>query len=162
MSYYAVDAQSQNWRHDTTFILPANSVVHVTVYNYDGQSGLRNPFISQAQGIAGGSFLLNGKPTKAIGPDTASHIFAIPQLGVSVPIYGVPDDAKNQCANAPCWPEHRAQHHDFHLPHGQARGVSLAMLRAVRRRLHRRVGRADADGRLHGRLHQGRMRRSRS
>ena len=62
-------------------MLPANTVVHVTVYNYDGQSGLRNPFISQAQGIGGGTFRLNGKPTKAIGPDTASHIFAIPQLG---------------------------------------------------------------------------------
>ena len=102
VSYYAVDAQSGNWRHDTTYVLPANSVVTVTVYNYDGQSGLRNPFISQAQGIGGGTFTLNGRPTKAIGPDTASHIFAIPQLGVSVPIYGVPDDAKNQCANAPC------------------------------------------------------------
>lgn len=102
VSYYAVDAQSHNWRHDTTFVLPANSVVTVTVYNYDGQSGLRNPFISQAQGINGGTFTLDGKPTKAIGPDTASHIFAIPELGVSVPILGVDDDAKNQCANAPC------------------------------------------------------------
>jgi hypothetical protein len=102
VSYYAVDAQSRNWRHDTTYVLPANSVVTVTVYNYDGQSGLRNPFIAQAEGIAGGTFTLDGKPTKAIGPDTASHIFAIPQLGVLVPIYGVPDDAKNQCANAPC------------------------------------------------------------
>jgi len=102
VSYYAVDASSRNWRHDTTFVLPANSVVTVTVYNYDGQSGLRNPFLSQAQGIARGTFTLNGRPTKSIGPDTASHIFAIPELGVSVPVYGVPDDAKNQCANAPC------------------------------------------------------------
>ena len=102
VSYYAVDARSGNWRHDTTFVLPANSVVTVTVYNYDGQSGLRNPFISQAQGIPAGVFSLNGKPTKAIDPDAASHIFAIPELGVSVPIEGVADDAKNQCANAPC------------------------------------------------------------
>jgi hypothetical protein len=102
VSYYAVDANSGNWRHVTTYVLPANSVVHVTVYNYDGQSGLRNPFISQAEGIAGGEFTLDGKPTRTIDPDAASHIFAIPQLGVLVPIYGVPDDAKNQCANAPC------------------------------------------------------------
>ena len=102
VSYYAVDAHSRNWRHDTTYVLPANSVVTVTVYNYDGQSGLRNPFISQAQGIGGDTFSLDGKPTKAIGPDTASHIFAIPEMGVSVPIEGVADDAKNQCANAPC------------------------------------------------------------
>jgi hypothetical protein len=102
VSYYAVDKNDQNWRHDTTFILPANTVVHVTIYNFDGQSGLRNPFISQAQGIQGGTFQLDGKPTQAIGPDTASHIFAIPELGVSVPVYGIPDDAKNPCDNAPC------------------------------------------------------------
>jgi hypothetical protein len=102
VSYYAVDKNDQNWRHNTTFVLPAHTLVHVTIYNFDGQSGLRNPFISQAQGIVGGTFTLNGKPTKAIGPDTASHIFAIPELGVSVPVYGIPDDAKNPCDNAPC------------------------------------------------------------
>ena len=102
VSYYVVDAKSEHWRHATTFVLPANSLVHVTVYQFDGQSGLRNPFIAQATGVVGGTFQLNGKTTQAIGPDTASHIFAIPQMGVSVPLYGVPDDAKNQCANAPC------------------------------------------------------------
>jgi hypothetical protein len=102
VSYYAVDAKDQNWRHETTFVLPANTLVHVTVYQFDGQSGLRNPFISQAQGIVGGSFTLNGKPTKAIDPDAASHIFAIPELGVSVPLEGIPDSAKNPCNNAPC------------------------------------------------------------
>jgi hypothetical protein len=102
VSYYVVDAKDQNWRHETTFILPAHTLVHVTVYQFDGQSGLRNPFISQAQGIVGGTFMLNGKPTRAIDPATASHIFAIPQLGVSVPLYGIPDDAKNPCDNAPC------------------------------------------------------------
>ncbi len=102
VSYYAVDATSGNWRHDTTFIVPANTVVTVTVYNYDGQSGLRNPFVSQSEGTISGGFTLNGKPTRAIDPDAASHIFAIPQLGVFVPILGVADDAKNQCANAPC------------------------------------------------------------
>jgi hypothetical protein len=102
VSYYAVDAKDQNWRHQTTYVLPAHTLVHVTIYQFDGQSGLRNPFISQATGIVGGTFLLNGKPTKAIDPDAASHIFAIPQMGVSVPLYGIPDSAKNPCNNAPC------------------------------------------------------------
>lgn len=102
VSYYSVDAHSQNWVHATTYVVPANSLVHITVYQYDGQSGLRNEFLGQARGIVGGSFMLNGKPTQAIDPGTASHVFAIPQLGVSVPLAGVPDDAKNQCANAPC------------------------------------------------------------
>jgi hypothetical protein len=102
VSYYAVDANDQHWHHVTTYTVPANSLVHVTLYQFDGQSGLRNPFISQAQGLVGGDFTLNGKPTKAIDPDAASHIFAIPELGVSVPLYGIPDSAKNPCNNAPC------------------------------------------------------------
>src|SRR6476661_817603 len=61
VSYYAVDAKDQHWRHATTFVLPANTLVHVTVYQYDGQSGLRNPFIAQATGIIGGTFQLDGK-----------------------------------------------------------------------------------------------------
>jgi hypothetical protein len=102
VSYYLVDANSQNWRHVTTYQVPANTLVHMTVYQYDGQSGLRNPFISQSRGTGGNDFMLDGKPTQQIDPDTASHIFAIPQMGVSVPLEGVADDAKNPCDNAPC------------------------------------------------------------
>jgi hypothetical protein len=102
VSYYAVDANDRNWQHKTTFVLPAHTLVHVTVYQFDGQSGLRNAFLSQAQGVVGGTFTLNGKTTQAIDPATASHVFAIPAMGVSVPLYGVPDDAKNPCDNAPC------------------------------------------------------------
>ncbi|HTP20896.1 MAG TPA: hypothetical protein VMJ65_14915 [Solirubrobacteraceae bacterium] len=102
VSYYIVSPTSTNWQHKTTFELPAHSLVHVTVYQFDGQSGLRNPFISQATGTVGGTFQLNGKTTKAIDPDTASHVFAIPQIGLSVPLEGVADNAPNQCGNAPC------------------------------------------------------------
>ena len=101
VSYYVVDANSGNWRHDTTYVLPANTLVHVTIYNYDGASGLRNPFISQATGTQG-SITLDGKPTQTITPDDASHVFAIPSIGLSVPIKGVSDNAKNPCDNAPC------------------------------------------------------------
>ena len=76
--------------------------MHVTVYQYDGQSGLRNAFLSQAQGTVGGGIVLDGKPTQAIDPDTASHVFAIPQIGLSVPLQGIADNAKNPCSNAPC------------------------------------------------------------
>jgi len=102
VSYYSVDANSQHWKHVTTYTLPANTLVHVTIYNYDGQSGLRNEFISQSQGTVGDDFTLDGKPTQAIDPTTPSHVFAIPQIGLSVPVLGVADDAKNQCGNAPC------------------------------------------------------------
>jgi hypothetical protein len=90
------------WHRSTVWTLPANTLVHVTLYNFDGQSGLRNPFLAQARGLVGGTFGINGKPTSVIDPDAASHTFAIPQLGVIVPILGVADDAKNQCDYAPC------------------------------------------------------------
>ncbi len=108
VSYYSVEPGNANWRtawkHDTTYILPANSLIHVTIYQYDSPSGLRNGFISQGTGIGGNSFQLNGKTTQAINPTNASHVFAIPELGVSVPLEGVPATAKNPCANAPCSP----------------------------------------------------------
>jgi hypothetical protein len=102
VSFYAVNATSGDWRHDTTYVLPANSLVTVTIYEYDTQTGLRNPFISQVSGTIGRTFLLDGKPTKAIDPDTASHVFAIPQIGLSVPLMGPGNNAKNLCNNAPC------------------------------------------------------------
>jgi hypothetical protein len=45
---------------------------------------------------------IDGKPTPTLDPDLASHTFAIPDLGVSVPLKGVADNAKNQCSVAPC------------------------------------------------------------
>jgi len=108
VSYYVTDSHDANWRHTTTFKVPANTLVHVTVFQYDGDSGLRNPFLSQSQGTVGGTFQTSaatGAPMKtmsSINPDTASHVFAIPDLGVSVPLQGVDDNAKNQCGNAPC------------------------------------------------------------
>jgi len=102
VSFYGVDANSGNWQHKTTYVLPANTLVHVTIYEYDTQTGLRNPFISQVSGTVGGNFLLDGKPTQAIGPDTASHVFAVPQVGLSVPLEGPGSDAKNLCSQAPC------------------------------------------------------------
>jgi hypothetical protein len=90
------------WHRSTVWTLPAHALVHVTILNYDGKSGLRNPFLAQARGLVGGKFMLNGKPLTFINPDDASHTFAIPDLGVIVPIQGVDDNAKNQCDFAPC------------------------------------------------------------
>jgi hypothetical protein len=90
------------WHRSTVWTLPAHSLVRVTVYQFDGKSGLRNPFLAQARGIVGGTFKLNGKSMSTINPDDASHTFAIPALGVLVPLEGVADDAKNQCDDAPC------------------------------------------------------------
>ncbi len=91
------------FHRSTVWTLPANATVHVTVYNFDGRSGLRNPFLAQARGVVGGTFQIDGKaPRATINPDDASHTFAIPGMGVIVPIYGVADDAPKQCDYAPC------------------------------------------------------------
>ena len=102
VSYYAVDANSGNWRHETTYEMPANTLVRVTIYNYDSASGLRNPWFGQASGTLGSVITLDGKVTPAINPDDASHVFSVPQVGLSVPLQGIPDNAKNPCSNAPC------------------------------------------------------------
>ena len=90
------------WHRSTVWTLPANAVVHVTVYQFDGASGLRNPFLAQARGVDGNTFTVDGKTTGVIDPTLASHTFAIPALGVIVPLEGVADNAKNQCDFAPC------------------------------------------------------------
>ena len=101
VSYYAVNAGSGNWRHDTTYVLPANTLVHVTIYQYDTATGLRNPLFSQPSGTAG-SVQINGKPIQSVDPTSPGHTFAIPQIGLSVPLPGAPSSAKNLCAQAPC------------------------------------------------------------
>jgi hypothetical protein len=102
VSYYSVDANDNHWVHATTYRVPAHTLMHVTIYQFDGQSGLRNEFLGQVTGTMGGNMLVNGKPTQAIDPGTASHVFAIPALGLYVPLIGISDNAKNPCANAPC------------------------------------------------------------
>ena len=134
------------WVHSTIYTVPANSIVHVTIYQFDGASGLRNPFLSQVQGTVGGTETVDGKTVKAIDPEEASHTFAVPELGVFVPLPGVSEEAKNQCEFAPC--EGAAPPHDhLQLPHGREGPLPLAVLRPVRRGMAQRLRRADADAR---------------
>jgi hypothetical protein len=93
--------QNGKWIHSTIFKVPAHSLVHVTIYQFDSATGLRNPFLAEAQGTTSGE-TVNGKLTAAINPDDASHTFAVPQLGVFVPLPGVSATAKNPCGYGPC------------------------------------------------------------
>ena len=101
VSYLARDS-SGKWVHSTVFHVPSYSTVTVTIYQFDTATGLRNPFWGQPRGTAGGTMTVDGKTLHVLDPDLASHTFAIPDLGVSVPLEGVADDAKNQCSVAPC------------------------------------------------------------
>lgn len=87
----------------TILKVPANSVVNMQIDQEDGASGLRNPFWAQAQGIVGGMFHMTyyddqGNPQEgdfSALPDAANaaHTFAIPDLGVFVPLEGLSDAA---------------------------------------------------------------------
>jgi hypothetical protein len=90
------------WIHSTDFRVPAHSLVHVTVLQYDGDSGLRNPFLSEVQGTTGSTETIDGKTVGSIDPEEASHTFAVPELGILVPLPGVAEEAKDQCEFAPC------------------------------------------------------------
>jgi hypothetical protein len=101
VSYLVRDPQG-NWQHTTYFQLPAHSLVRVTLYQYDTGTGLRNPFYTQVRGTVGNAMTLNGKRAQTLDQADAAHTFAIPDLGVSVPLTGVDPNAKNQCTAAPC------------------------------------------------------------
>ena len=101
VSYLALDASGQ-WRRTTIYKVPAHTLVRVTIYQFDTATGLRNPFLAQVRGTVGGTATVNGKAFSVLNPDDASHTFTVPDLGISVPLPGVADDAKNQCSVAPC------------------------------------------------------------
>jgi hypothetical protein len=101
VSYLIKDAHGV-WRHSTVYTVPAHATVHVTVYQYDGASGLRNEFLARPEGVDGNVIQVDGKTVDVIDPSLASHTFAIPAMHLLVPLEAVPDNAKNQCDTAPC------------------------------------------------------------
>jgi hypothetical protein len=101
VSYLIRDAGG-TWRASTNYTVPANSTVRVTVLQYDGASGLRNPFLARPQGVVGNAIQVDGKTVEAIDPTLASHTFAIPEMHLVVPLEGVDDNAPDQCEAAPC------------------------------------------------------------
>jgi hypothetical protein len=118
VSYLVRDARG-HWVHSTDFTLPANSVVRVTIYQFDSPTGLRNAFLGQVQGTVGGTATIDGKAVNAIEPEEGSHTFAVPELGVFVPLPGISEEAKHPCEEAPCEPstsDHRTVSFSFRTP----------------------------------------------
>jgi hypothetical protein len=101
VSYLAKD-QDGHWVHTTIYKVPAHTLVTVTVYQYDTATGLRNPFLGQVRGTVGGVATYNGKVLSVLDPNDASHTFTVPDLGISVALPGVNNNAPNQCSAAPC------------------------------------------------------------
>src|SRR2546430_2106691 len=88
---------------------PARPVQRCRLYTvaYDGCTPLRNPLWSKVTGTIGNVEYLNGKPVSTLDSWAAcnvQHTFAIPGLGLSVPVAS-PTTLKennNLCATAPC------------------------------------------------------------
>ncbi len=99
-------------------MLPANSLVHVTIYQFDwGIRGCGTRSSPKPPAPWGHSSLLNGKTTRAIDPDSASHVFAIPAVGLSVPLEGRPRQRKEPVRLcAVCAVVHTHNTIAFHLP----------------------------------------------
>jgi hypothetical protein len=104
---YLAQTRDGQWVQTTTFNVPANAVVHVTVLQYDDPGELRNPFFSRVQGTIGGTETVNGQAVSSIPPSQVAHTFAVPELGLFVPLPGVTEDEdedQNACKEAPCEP----------------------------------------------------------
>jgi hypothetical protein len=99
---YLIQDSSGHWQHTTIYKVPAHTRVTVTIYQFDTATGLRNNFLGQVRGTEGSTATLDGKTFSTLNPDLASHTFTVPDLGISVPLAGVGDNAKNQCGAAPC------------------------------------------------------------
>lgn len=102
VSYLAQTPQGK-WVHSTLWDLPANTVINVTIDQYDSGSPLRNPERGLVQGVNNPT--LNGKPYHLIDATQGNgvgHTFSVPTLGINVPLPGVDGNAKNFCNAAPC------------------------------------------------------------
>jgi hypothetical protein len=116
VSYFIQDPKTKDWVHTTYFAVPENTTVNVTILGYDGCTPLRNPLWGRVTGTAGNVesvSYFNGKkyssPVNISTFDTyadcsVQHTFAIPGLGVNVPIASVTtlNENSNLCGTSPC------------------------------------------------------------
>ncbi len=116
--------------------------------------------MDQVQGTVDGTEVVNGgAPVRIINDNTDNgigHTFAIPTLGVSVPMPGIPSEATNVCTCRALRFVVRPQHDRVHDQDPGSRDLSVAMLRAVRARLAVRKRWRDVDAGVYERLPEGR------
>ncbi len=102
---YLVKDPAGRWIPSTTWRLPANTLINMTVEQYDSGSPLRNQQWGQVTGTTGNAATLNGANLTAYNSYSGNgigHTFAVPALGLSVPLVGVSSSAPNICGVAPC------------------------------------------------------------
>jgi hypothetical protein len=116
VTYFIKDPSTGQFVHTTYFKVPADTKVNVTILGYDGCTPLRNPVWGSVTGTIGGVenvSYYNGKtasPSQPVslfntwGSCAVQHTFAIPGLGLNVPIASVTtlNENKNLCGTSPC------------------------------------------------------------
>jgi hypothetical protein len=102
VSYFIKSPQTGAWVHTTLFDVPAHTRVNVTILGYDGSTPIRNPVWGRVSGTIGGVASYGGKPVTTVngwnGPYLIQHTFAIPGIGLNVPVEAGP----GTCLTGPC------------------------------------------------------------
>ncbi|HEX6451344.1 MAG TPA: hypothetical protein VF060_18000 [Trebonia sp.] len=116
VTYFIKDPKTGQFVHTTYFAVPANTKVNITVLGYDGCTPLRNPLWGRVTGVTDGVenvAFFNGKTMSASQPlstfdswadCSVQHTFAIPSLGINVPIASPTtlNENNNLCGTSPC------------------------------------------------------------
>jgi hypothetical protein len=116
VSYFIKNPATGQFEHTTYFEVPANTQVNVTILGYDGCTPLRNPLWGKVAGVVGDvehvGYFNKGKTTPVQAVSTfdswadcsVQHTFAIPSLGINVPVASPPtvDENNALCATSPC------------------------------------------------------------
>jgi hypothetical protein len=139
VTYFIQNPSSKQFVHTTYFKVPANTKVNVTILGYDGCTPLRNPSWGRVTGTAGNVEnvqFYNGKKMSAPQPISVlnswadcsvQHTFAIPGLGINVPIASVTtlNENNNLCGTSPCTVDAA----DENAPHTVVRFSSIGTVR---------------------------------
>jgi hypothetical protein len=116
VTYFIQDPQSKQFVHTTYFKVPADTRINVTILGYDGCTPLRNPVWGRVTGTVGNVEAVQFFDGKRLSAPQAfsvfntwadcsvQHTFAIPGLGLNVPIASVTtfNENSNLCGNSPC------------------------------------------------------------
>ena len=124
VTYFIQNPQTKQFVHTTYFKVPAATRINVTILGYDGCTPLRNPVWGKVAGTAGNVenvAFFNGKTYSPPSPFSlfdswadcsVQHTFAIPGLGLNVPIASR-DDVQRRTATCAArrraWPQHGDQ-----------------------------------------------------
>ena len=145
------------WEHTTIFKVPAHTLVHVTIYQYDGASGLRNNFLS---GVSRHDRRGRERQRQARELDQPRQCRA--HLHGPGPRHQrrrcrASTPTRRICARRAMHAVRAHMHDHLQLPLAQARAPTAGSASFPAAPAPVRQRRADADDRLHGRPDRGRV-----